>query len=402
MNEEQLIEIANQLRHPSGESGIKIGDVMHESNIAMTIAAIDSLNLKENDNILEIGHGNCAHLKVILEKANDINYFGLDISELMHKTAINLNAESIDNNKAKFILYTGESFPFDYGYFDKIMTVNTIYFWENPEYFLTEIWRILKNNGTVSIVFGLKNYMEKLPFTKYGFKLYSNRTFKKLIKYSGFVIKTNKTYKDNIISKEGKPIERMFSAITLEKYTENSKSEYGFTPKSKKKRGLRRYFKNISKINIIDEIKLPFDQSSSFDFLHLHIDNSYQGNISFKRRKPHLDALISNFKLIVSKQNNDFLSFQCWLELNEFDSYDDRIYLHTKNHNNSKFPCYYSHLKEQSNFINLDIIQYINSLEGFNIYYGEITTESHHIRPIVKRFCILYKPDFGIEPFKLQ
>ncbi len=402
MNEEQLKEIAAQLRQPSGDGGLKIADAMHESNIAMTLAAIDSLQLKPDDRVLEIGHGNCAHLNCILEKAANIKYHGIDISGLMNETAISLNRGLVDSKQAEFTLYDGNALPFEFGSFDKIMTVNTIYFWNDPAAFIQEIWKVLKADGIFSIGFGQKAYMEKLPFTGYGFKLYDNVTLNKLIKKSGFKLSNSTTYKDQIISKTGEAIERVFTVATMQKVRihNNYKTERIVNGRNKKMRGMSRYFRNLLKLNPALKIQLPLNSDSSFDYVHLHCDNTGLGNLSFKKRKPHLDALFRTFSFIESLQKNSFKNFQCWIEIYEFDSYNDRLYLHTANHNKSDFPFINDFYSEKCNFTNPELIHYFNNLQGFRKCYYEIYYEDDFLGRVLKRCCLLYKPGFGLAPIK--
>lgn len=215
MDTSNLIELARQLREPSGDYGLEIAEMMHESNYKMTMASIDSLNIQSNEKILEIGHGNCSHLKDIISKVSNLHYTGLDISELMNKTASKINSNFIENGVATFTLYDGEIIPFNDNSFDKIFTVNTIYFWNNPKEFLKEIYRVLNSNGILSIAFGRKEYMEKLPFTQYGFQLYDKNLVMELIIDSGFKHLESLDYNDQIISKNGSPIERFYTVSTL-------------------------------------------------------------------------------------------------------------------------------------------------------------------------------------------
>lgn len=146
MEEKDLKILAQNLANPQGEKGIEIGEMMNATNIGMTLESIKTLLLEDGEKILEIGHGNAGHLKNILDKAKELKYTGIDISETMNKEAGNLNKEFKD--QAEFILYEGKKLPFEDEVFDKIFTVNTVYFWENPVDFLNEIYRVLKDSGT--------------------------------------------------------------------------------------------------------------------------------------------------------------------------------------------------------------------------------------------------------------
>ena len=77
-------------------------------------------------------------------------------------------------------VYDGQNIPFGEQSFDKIFTVNTLYFWKEPNTFLEEIYRVLRNNGTFVLTFGHKDFMSNLPFTQYGFQLYHTEDVEKL------------------------------------------------------------------------------------------------------------------------------------------------------------------------------------------------------------------------------
>lgn len=216
MEEKDLKILAQNLGNPQGEKGIEIGEMMNATNIGMTLESIKTLLIEDDEQILEIGHGNAGHLKSILNKAKDLKYIGIDISETMNKEAQNLNAEFKD--QAEFILYEGKKLPFEDEVFDKIFTVNTVYFWENPVDFLNEIYRVLKDSGTFVLTFAQKNFMEKLPFTAYDFKLYNNDELEEIISQSHFKRMKISEKEEEIKSKTGDElIKRIYTVLTIKK-----------------------------------------------------------------------------------------------------------------------------------------------------------------------------------------
>lgn len=216
MEEKDLKILAQNLANPQGEKGIEIGEMMNATNIGMTLESIKTLLLEDGEKILEIGHGNAGHLKSILDKAKELKYTGIDISETMNKEAGNLNKEFKD--QAEFILYEGKKLPFEDGVFDKIFTVNTVYFWENPVDFLNEIYRVLKDSGTFVLTFGQKDFMEKLPFTAYDFRLYNNSELEELISQSHFKRMKISEKEEEIKSKTGnETINRIYTVLTIKK-----------------------------------------------------------------------------------------------------------------------------------------------------------------------------------------
>src|SRR5690606_16102596 len=138
----EFAELEKQLRCPAGKAGLEVAQMMNESNLGMTLNTIDALDLRDLHNLLEIGHGNCGHLETLLSKAHKLEYVGLDISETMFEEAQRINRVLINKGKISFKLYDGTRIPFDDGTFDRGMTVNTIYFWTDPDEFIREIARI--------------------------------------------------------------------------------------------------------------------------------------------------------------------------------------------------------------------------------------------------------------------
>ena len=216
MDTEKLKILAQNLAHPQGEKGIEIGEMMNETNIGMTLESIQPLLIEDNEHILEIGHGNAGHVRNILNKAIDVKYTGIDISETMHHEALKLNKNF--ENQAEFILYEGTELPFEDKTFDKIFTVNTVYFWEKPKDFLNEIYRVLKDSGTFVLTFGQRDFMEKLPFTQFGFTLYNTDEMEETVSKSYFKRMKISERQEEVKSKTGEEtLTRNYTILTIKK-----------------------------------------------------------------------------------------------------------------------------------------------------------------------------------------
>lgn len=216
MEKDELKILAQNLANPQGEKGIEIGEMMNATNISMTLESIKTLLIEDDEHILEIGHGNAAHLKNILSRAQNLKYTGVDISETMYNEAVKLNKNF--ESQANFVLYEGKKLPFEDKTFDKIFTVNTVYFWQNPVEFLNEIYRVLKNEGTFVLTFGQREFMEKLPFTEYDFTLYSNSEMEEVVSESQFKRMKISEKEEDIPSKSGnETIHRIYTVLTIKK-----------------------------------------------------------------------------------------------------------------------------------------------------------------------------------------
>ncbi len=216
-NKEELKELAAQLRQPHGTEGIAVANMMNESNIGMTRHSIDRLNILDRDHILELGHGNCDHLSYLLKQQENLSYSGLELSELMNNEAQGKNKAFLSSKKVSFYLYDGVTIPFPDNLFEKIFTVNTIYFWTKPELLLAELYRVIKRNGILNITFAQKSFMQGLPFTQFDFELYDDEKIIRLIDKTSFKIVNSDTQTETVKTKTGEFIERDFTTVSLGK-----------------------------------------------------------------------------------------------------------------------------------------------------------------------------------------
>lgn len=215
MEKDQLAELASQLSHPSGEKGNEIAQMMHETNIGLTKNAILNLDLTSNDSILELGHGNAGHVEFLFDQCPNIHYTGLEISTLMNREARIRNESFVTSQKASFALYDGKEIPFEADQFNKLFTVNTLYFWKNPLELLAELSRVLKPQALFSLTFSHRSFMETLPFTPFGFTLYNPDEVLDLVNQSKFSLHKEDAQTEVVLTKTGESVERQFSTFVL-------------------------------------------------------------------------------------------------------------------------------------------------------------------------------------------
>ncbi len=215
----ELNKVAQQLRCPQGEAGKAMGDKMYITNTDMLKSTLPLLDITDENMVLEIGHGNCKHLDLVISKARNVKYFGLEISDLMRQEAENFNYDFVKNKQATFILYDGKTLPFDANIFDRIVTVNTMYFFDNPSDMLGQIYKILKPKGIFTLTFQKKEFIENLSFTKYDFNIFSMEQVREMLVKVGFSISEEKHKEDEAISKIGEKVVRKYVIIKAIKPT---------------------------------------------------------------------------------------------------------------------------------------------------------------------------------------
>lgn len=188
MEEEQLKEFARNLRKPQGTFGLEVGEKMNKGNVYINQYTIEALSVIAGDTILELGMGNGFFVKDILNKDRSVRYTGYDFSEDMVEESIKRNKTFVEEGRAKFILGEAQSLPFENEIFTKAFTINTIYFWENREKVLAEFHRVLKPEGKFLIAVRPKRNMEQMPFTKYGFTMFTKEDLTALLSANGFKV----------------------------------------------------------------------------------------------------------------------------------------------------------------------------------------------------------------------
>ena len=212
--EVELRRLAEQLSNPQGDFGLQVAKEMHKSNFGMTQSTLNSLGLKPGDQILEIGHGNAAHLEYLLSLSEEISYTGLEISKTMHSEARALNSHLAKEGMIRFNRYEGEKIPFKDNSFTKIFTVYTVYFWLDPLAFAKEIQRVLNPAGRLSLAFSQREYMEMLPFTRFGFQLYDTQYLVGLLEKAEFRVVAIEDFEEEVQAKSGEKMTREYTVLT--------------------------------------------------------------------------------------------------------------------------------------------------------------------------------------------
>ena len=212
--------LAQQLRKPSGEFAEKVAESMNENNKFMTLHSIELLDIRNGEKILEIGPGNGKYAEIVVRKANDVTYVGIDYSPDMIKIATDMNAHLLESAELSFQEGLAESLPMEDQSVDKIFTVNTVYFMEDPAVCFGEMKRVLKPGGVGCITFAAKSSMQNLPFVHYGFTMYEAEEVAEIIKKSGLFVEDIIIQKEELRQVEEISVQREIIFILAKKLAE--------------------------------------------------------------------------------------------------------------------------------------------------------------------------------------
>ena len=152
--------IARQLSHPSGVMGAVIRFMMNRHNARMNAFALRQLKLEPTDHVLEIGFGGGLTLPSLLDSTAFVA--GLDRSNDVVEWAKRRFSKQIESGRADFRQGSVEALPFGASAFDKVCTVNTVYFWTSLKSGFAEIYRVLKPQGRIAVGFLPKERMDRM------------------------------------------------------------------------------------------------------------------------------------------------------------------------------------------------------------------------------------------------
>jgi len=177
-----------QFGKPTGLRGKILAKQLNKENKNQYDTVIKNIKLKTNDIILEIGFGNGYLIKELFKQNIPIRIYGIDISKDMLNEAKIKNKHNFENGDLKLFLEDINKTSFDGDFFDKIYTVNTLYFWSDVNGSFSEMKRILKPGGVFINIFSVKDHLDTLECTKHGFNKYNLEEIEKTTEDNGFKI----------------------------------------------------------------------------------------------------------------------------------------------------------------------------------------------------------------------
>ncbi len=176
-----------QARKPSGFIGSYLmTKIFNDVNADLNSFVKELLDLEREDRVLEIGFGPGKLINEIADITTDGVVQGIDFSPTMLKRASKVNKQHIEQGTVK--LHNGEcsTLPFDNESFNTLCTVNTLYFWKEPDKCFCEMFRVIKPGGKVVVGFRDDKQMRKLNLSEDIFSLYSQGDVVNLLSDAGF------------------------------------------------------------------------------------------------------------------------------------------------------------------------------------------------------------------------
>lgn len=178
---------SKQARKPTGMFGRYImSTIFDKGNADLNSFVYELLSVQPDDQILEIGFGTGNLINKMVLQIRSGCIVGIDFSDTMISIAKKKNKKNVDKGKVKLLGGNFDKMKFENEYFTKVCSVNTLYFWPNPEHTAGKIAKILKPKGKLVLAFEDIEQLEKRNLSSDIFHLYSKDAVQDLLIAAGF------------------------------------------------------------------------------------------------------------------------------------------------------------------------------------------------------------------------
>lgn len=181
-----MTSVAGQARQPSGLVGWLFGHVMAFFNDGMNCLAVDLLDVRPADRVLEVGFGHGKTLLELARRARDGFVAGIDFSAVMVRQAQWRNQELIRAGRVEVKLASVSNIPYPEAEFDKVCAVNTYPFWPDPADDLQEVRRVLRPGGRMVLAVRAREGDRDDGFNRIGFTARQLGEIEELVRRVGF------------------------------------------------------------------------------------------------------------------------------------------------------------------------------------------------------------------------
>ena len=176
-----------QARKPTGLIGrYLMTKIFNEGNNDLNSFVMDMLELQSSDRVLEIGFGPGKLINQMAAITTEGVVEGIDFSEVMLKQASRANKHHITHGKVRLQRGECKNLPFENESFNKLCSINTLYFWKDPDKYFLEMFRVIRPGGIIAIGFRDDKQMSSLNLSRDIFTTYSQIEVVSLLSNAGF------------------------------------------------------------------------------------------------------------------------------------------------------------------------------------------------------------------------
>lgn len=162
--------LLQQLARPHGWFAPIMAWLLNRSNSDQIRRMIATLDLAPHHKVLDIGFGGGSSFPMLLRACATGKVAGIDYSEPIVRRARRIWSREIAATDLQIEHGSVAALPWDDDRFDRVMTVNTVYFWESLEAGLAEIYRVLAPGGVFGMSLLPPKPLKDWGYTEQGFR----------------------------------------------------------------------------------------------------------------------------------------------------------------------------------------------------------------------------------------
>jgi len=179
--------LAAQLRHPNGWVGRWVMTRAFDiGNAELIRATLDALALRRDDTFLDLGFGGGLALRLAAQRSAG-QLWGIDSSTDVVRAGARRLQRLIGSGRLNLLTADVADLPIRDGLIAAISTINTIYFWPDPELALRSLRRTLRPGGRLALGYsGAEKLRQFGRITRHGFHLYEPQRVEALLQAAGY------------------------------------------------------------------------------------------------------------------------------------------------------------------------------------------------------------------------
>jgi ubiquinone/menaquinone biosynthesis C-methylase UbiE len=132
------------------------GEEMEAHHISITEQTLALMDLKPGDRVLDLGCGagwaSRLMAKAVANGDKPGQVIGLDVADEMIRRA---RAGSVDHDNVMFVVGSAQQIPWDENFFDKVLSVESFYYYSDQDRALAELFRVMAPKGELYILINL-------------------------------------------------------------------------------------------------------------------------------------------------------------------------------------------------------------------------------------------------------
>ena len=178
---------SEQARKPSGLFGHIVMQIVFDRGNAFLNGFVNEIMaVQPNDRVLEIGCGTGKLVKMMAKRIDNGLIEGIDFSSTMVEIAQRRNRKNIARGTVTIVEDDFDETTSLNTIFTKACSVNTVYFWKNPQHTVQKVINVLQPAGQLLLAFEDIDQLRKRKLNADVFKLYSKNDVARLLTNIGF------------------------------------------------------------------------------------------------------------------------------------------------------------------------------------------------------------------------